>query len=115
MKLNLRNIQEDWREPVEKETRRHTSKLERLLKKYDPDSLQLHGDIGKHPRKETYTFSINLSLPSGVLHATGQGADVLACVKAGFAELGNQVKKHQALLRKDYEWKRKRPHTRALA
>jgi hypothetical protein len=31
-----------------------------------------------------------------------------SCKKA-FAELVAQVKKHQAKLRKDYEWKRKRP------
>ena len=115
MKLTLRNVHEEWREPVEKETRRQTSKLEKLLKKYAPDALQLHGGIEKHPRMESYTFSVHLSLPSGALHATGDGVDVLACVKAAFAELSVQVKKRQALLRKDYEWKRKRPRTRALA
>jgi ribosome-associated translation inhibitor RaiA len=115
MKLTLRNVHEEWREPVEKETRRQSSKLEKLLKKYAPDALQLHGAIEKRPRKESYVFSVNLSLPSGALHATGDGMDVRTCVKAAFAELSVQVKKHQALLRKDYEWKRKRPRTRALA
>jgi hypothetical protein len=40
---------------------------------------------------------------------------VLASVKVAFAELCAQCKKHQALLRKDYEWKRKRPRARLLA
>ena len=38
-----------------------------------------------------------------------------ACVKAAFAEIEAQIKKHMALLRKDYEWKRKRQRDRAFA
>ena len=112
MKLTLRNAHEEWRVPVEKETLRQAAKLERLLKRYAPDLVQLHADIEKHVRKESYTFTINLSLPTGTLHATGEGSDVLASVKAAFAEICAQCKKHQALLRKDYEWKRKRPRAR---
>lgn len=115
MKLTLRITQEDWRESVEKETERQRAKLQRLLKRYSPDLVQLRGDIQKHPRKETYKFCVNLSLPTGNLYATGEGADVRSCVKVAFAELTEQTKKHMALLRKDYEWKRKRPRARALA
>ena len=111
MKLTIRNAHEEWREPVEKETQRQAAKLEKLLKRYAPDLVLLHADIEKHARKESYTFTVNLSLPTGTLHATGEGSDVLASVKAAFAEICAQCKKHQALLRKDYEWKRKRPPT----
>ena len=113
MKLFIRHSNEEWREPVETETQRHVLKLEKLLKRYAPDLVQLHGDIEKHPRKENYVFSVNLSLPTGTLHATGEGAEVRSSVKASFAELEAQIKKHMALLRKDYEWKRKRPHAKA--
>ena len=115
MKLFIRHSNEEWREPVETETQRHVVKLEKLLKRYVPDLVQLHGDIEKHPRKENYVFSVNLSLPTGTLHATGEGAEVRGSVKSAFAELEAQIKKHMALLRKDYEWKRKRPHARTLA
>lgn len=115
MKLTIRHAQEEWREPVEKEMSRQRTKLDKLLKRYAPDLVQLHADIEKHARKESYIFTVHLSLPTGALHATGDGADVLACVKAALAELCAQVKKHQALLRKDYEWKRKRPRTRVPA
>jgi ribosome-associated translation inhibitor RaiA len=115
MKLTIRHAHEEWREPVEKETQRQTAKLDKLLKKYSPDLVQLHGDIVKQPRKESYTFTVNLLLPSGTLHAAGEGSDVLAAVKMAFAEIRAQCKKHQALLRKDYEWKRKRPRARILA
>ena len=115
MKLTIRNAHEEWREPVEKETHRQAAKLDKLLKRYSPDLVLLHADIEKHARKENYTFTVNLSLPTGTLHATGEGSDVLASVKAAFAEIGAQCKKHQSLLRKDYEWKRKRPRARIPA
>lgn len=115
MKLFIRHSNEEWREPVETETQRHVVKLEKLLKRYAPDLVQLHGDVEKHPRKGNYIFSLNLSLPTGTLHATGEGTEVRSSVKASFAELEAQIKKHMALLRKDYEWKRKRPHAKVLA
>jgi len=115
MKLTIRNAHEEWREPVEKETHRQAAKLDKLLQRYAPDLVLLHADIEKRARKESYKFTVNLSLPTGMLHATGEGSDVLASVKTAFAELCEQCKKHQALLRKDYEWKRKRPRARIPA
>jgi ribosome-associated translation inhibitor RaiA len=115
MKLLISHKLDEWREPIKEETQRRVTKLEKLLKSYVPDLVQLHGNIEKRPRKEEYLFSLNLSLPTGTLHATGEAADVRACVKAAFAEIEKQVKKHMALLRKDYEWKRKRPRMKALA
>ena len=73
-----------------------------------PDLVLLHGSLEKTPRKTEFNFSLNLNLPTGTMHATGAGADVLGSAKAAFAELEVQVKKHQAKLRKDYVWKRKR-------
>lgn len=115
MKLAISYKLDEWRKAVEMESERHVNKLERLLKTYSPDLVQLHGNIEKHPRKEEYLFSLNLSLPTGTLHATGSGPDVRACIKEAFAEVEKQVKKHKELLRRDHEWKRKRPHTRVLA
>ena len=59
--------------PSKKKPQRQAAKLEKLLKRYSPDLVKLHGDIEKHPRKESYTFTVNLSLPTGTLHATGRG------------------------------------------
>ena len=115
MKLIIRHNNEEWRNPIETEIQRHIIKLEKLLKSFNPDLVQLHGDIEKLPRKESYSFSLNLSIPTGVLHATGEGAEVRASVKTACAEIEAQIKKHMALLRKDYQWRRKRPHNRALA
>jgi ribosome-associated translation inhibitor RaiA len=115
MKLSISYGLEEWRESIEKETQRHVAKMEKLLKRYAPDLVQLHGSIEKRPRRQEYLFSLNLSLPTGRLHATGEAAGVRACVNAAFAEIEAQIKKHMALLRKDYEWKRKRPRAKAFA
>ena len=115
MKLSISYGLEEWREPIEKETQRHVAKMEKLLKRYAPDLVQLHGGIEKRARREEYLFSLNLALPTGVLHATGEAAGVRACFNAAFAESESQIKKHMALLRKDYEWKRKRPRAKAFA
>jgi ribosome-associated translation inhibitor RaiA len=105
--VNYKNV--SLREPVEVEVTRHIGKLERLLRAYAPDLVQLHGAFDKHPRKVEFSFALRLSLPTGTLNATGEGATVRLSVKHAFGELEQHVKKHQSLLRKDYEWKRKRP------
>jgi ribosome-associated translation inhibitor RaiA len=108
MKITYRHVEAEYHAIVEHETARHATKLNRILKRYSPDLVLLHGSLEKTPRKTEFNFSLNLSIPTGTLHATGVGADVLGSVKAAFAELEVQVTKHQAKLRKDYVWKRKR-------
>jgi len=97
---------------LEKEISQCTGKLERLLQSYEPDLVQLHGVFSKNPRFEEYSLALNLVLPTVTLHATGTGANTLAGCKEAFSDLQGQVKKHQSRLRRDYEWKRKRPRTR---
>ena len=108
MKITYSNIGADYRKSVEREFERHVGKLNRLLKRYAPDLVSLHSSLEKTPRKNEFDFSLNLTLPTGKLYATGLGGDVRASAKAAFAELEMQVKKHQQKLRKDYVWKRKR-------
>jgi ribosome-associated translation inhibitor RaiA len=96
----------ELRKPAEIEVARYRHKLSKLLRSYVPDLVQMHGAFEKHPRKEEYAFSLNLSLPTGTLHALGEGENVRASVKHAFAELTRQIKKHQGKLRKDYEWKK---------
>jgi len=114
MKISISYKHVELREPVEAQAGRYLVKLGKLLKSYSPDLVQLHGGFEKLPRTEEFSFSLNLSLPTGALHATGVGADVRSSVKQAFAELEEQVKKHQSLLRKDYQWKRKRHREEVL-
>ena len=79
-----------------------------MLKSYEPDLVQLHGTFTQNPRKEEHSFSVNLALPTGSLHAIGTAENARSSCKQAFSELEGQLKKHQSILRKDYQWKRKR-------
>lgn len=114
MKLSISYKHVESHEAAETETSRSIRKLTRLLKSYEPDLVQLHGVFSKNPHNEEHSFSLNLSLPTGTLHATGTGENVRAACKQAFSELEVQVKKHQSRLRHDYEWKRKRPRARVV-
>lgn len=109
MKLAINYKHVESHKPVETEVERHVGKLEKLLKSYSPDLIQLHGGFTRNPRINEICFALNLSLPTGTLHATGTSASVRTSCKKAFSDLEAQVKKHQSKLRKDYEWKRKRP------
>jgi len=108
MNIAYSQIDAKYREAVDHEAGHHIEKLTRLLKSYAPDSAQLHGSFEKSAHRVEFTFLLNLTLPTGSLHATGVGSDVRASLKAAFKEIEAQVKKHQQKLRKDYVWKRKR-------
>ena len=114
MKLSLSFKEVERHNPIEKEFDRAVAKLKTLLKSYEPDLVQLHAVFSKVPRTEEHALALTLTLPTGTLHATASNTHVRACCKKTFHELDSQVKKHQARLRKDYEWKRKRTRDRAV-
>jgi len=108
MKINISYRHIESTQAIESALDRHLSKIQKLLKSYQPDLVQLHGGFEKQPHRAEYIFSANLSLPTGTLHANGEGPDAATSARKAFVELESQIKKHQARLRKDYEWKRKR-------
>lgn len=108
MKTSFSYKQPELREETEKEVRSNLKKLERFLKRFAPDLVQVHGAFGRIPHRNSFALSLNLSLPTGTLHATGEADDVHGSVRAAFAEVISQLKKHTGKLRKDYQWKRKR-------
>jgi len=108
MKITYSNIEAGFRKTFDDEAARHITKLNRLLKRYAPDLVLLHASLEKTPRKTEFGFSLNLTLPTGTMHATGLGPDVRSSAKAAFTDIEHQLKKHQEKLRKDYVWKRKR-------
>ena len=108
MKINISYRHVESAQAVESALDRHVSKIGKLLKSYQPDLVQFHGGFEKQPHRPEYIFSANLSLPTGTLHANGEGPDPRTSARKAFIELEKQNKKHQPLLRKDYQWKRKR-------
>jgi ribosomal subunit interface protein len=115
MKLSISYKHVDAHDAIEQDVDRHVAKLNKFLKAYAPDLVQLHGVFAVNIHKSQHSCALNLSLPTGSIHATGTGKNERTACKMAFSELEAQVKKHQALLRKDYQWKRKRPRDRELA
>lgn len=96
-------------EAVATEVTHRLDKLGKLLQSYEPDLIQLHGVFSKNHRTDEQILALTLSLPSGTFHAIGSGKNVLAGCKNAFSDIEAQLKKHQSLLRREHEWKRKRP------
>jgi ribosome-associated translation inhibitor RaiA len=99
----------DAQQAVAAEMVRRLDKLGKLLRSYEPDLIQLHGVFSMNKRTEEQSLALTLSLPSGTLHATGNGKNILAGCKNAFSDIELLLKKHQSLLRREHEWKRKRP------
>jgi ribosome-associated translation inhibitor RaiA len=95
-------------QPIESVVDRQVHKINALLKSYAPDLVQLRGTLEANPHRPEFTFSVNLSLPTGMLHASAVSPDARTCARQALLELEAQIKKHQALLRKQFEWKGKR-------
>ena len=87
----------DSQKPVEMEITRRLDKLNRLLKRYEPDLVQIKGVFSKNQRTDEQSLILTVSLPTGILHATGNGKNVLAGCKKAFSEIEVQIKKHQSL------------------
>ena len=104
--INYKHV--EFPAPLEAAIARHLRKINTLLKSYEPDLVQLHGNFTRNPHRTEYAFSVNLSLPTGTLHATGSGPDPAGSARDGFIELETQIKKHKARLRKPVQGSRKR-------
>ena len=102
MKLSVSFKDLENHKSVEKEMENAVKKLNVLLKTYQPDLVQLHAVFAKLPRNDEHTLTLNLTLPTGTLHATASSEHLGACCKKAFHEIESQVKKHKSLLRKDF-------------
>jgi ribosome-associated translation inhibitor RaiA len=107
MKTTISCKQEEFHPAVEAEMQKDIPKVEKLLSHYDPDLVLLHATFDKQARKEEYSLSLNLSLPTGTIHDVGEGSDIRSAVKKAFAALKAQLKRHQEKLRGGHEWNRR--------
>lgn len=84
----------------------NADKVSRLLKHFSPDAIHLHGVLEYHTNREIPTCSLNLSLPSAVLHASETSDSILSAMQECFKELLRQVQKHKDRLRREGSWHR---------
>jgi ribosomal subunit interface protein len=87
----------------------NSEKLSKLLKHFSPDVVHLHGVLEYNTSREIPTCSLNLSLPSAVLHASETADSIVSAVQECFKELLRQVKKHKVRLRREAAWHRQTP------
>src|ERR1700752_2949209 len=81
MKISISYKHVDAHQTAEAAASRSIRKLTPLLKSYAPDLVQLHGVFSRNPHNDDHSFSLNLSLPTGTLHATGTGENVRTACK----------------------------------
>lgn len=90
---------------VEREFQNQIQKLERRLQVFNPELVHLHAIVNQDNGQGPST-SLNLRLPSGQMAVQKTGENLVAAVKASFADLTSQLNRHKELLRGD--WSRKR-------
>src|SRR5512140_2753874 len=79
-----------------------TNKLTPLLRVFRPELVHLKGSIAENSPSQGFGVSLNLRLPSGQIAAQESSDTLISAVKAAFAELSNQLKKHKELLRNQH-------------
>ena len=94
---------------LDKTIRSHVQKLEKLLIRFSPDLVHLHGALESNGAHQNLVCSLHLSLPTAQLHARQEGGNVLTDLQACFDHLVEQVKKHKRALRRKEAWRRRRP------
>ena len=94
---------------LDKAIQMHLAKLEKLLTKFSPDLVHLHGVLEANSKRQNTLCSLNLSLPTGQLHARQEGGNLLTDLQNCFDHLVEQVKKHKQGLRREGDWHRKTP------
>ncbi|MBI4460742.1 MAG: hypothetical protein HY648_11885, partial [Acidobacteria bacterium] len=93
---------------IDKAIQSSTRKMEKLLERFSPDLVHLHGLLEYNAAHQGPVCSLNLWLPTGQLHSREESGTELAALKACFDQLIEQVKKHKQVLRRESVWKRRR-------
>lgn len=109
MKTHISFRDSTERQPIERELARQAAKLDRQLKKFDPDLVNLHVSLEHRVRRgNLFTASVTLYLPSNQLHASEEAPLAVVALKHACAELLGELKKFKARLRGDDQRRRAR-------
>ncbi|HSC77649.1 MAG TPA: HPF/RaiA family ribosome-associated protein [Candidatus Acidoferrales bacterium] len=110
MKTHIRYRGIGDREGVQRELRRQTAKLQRHLKKFEPDLVDLHVSLDRESRPiRPFVASVTLDLPPRQLYASESGPEAVPALKYAFAELWREVKKLKAKLQRKKQLHRSSP------
>jgi ribosome-associated translation inhibitor RaiA len=99
---------------IDKAIQSYVRKLEKLLIRFSPDLVRLHGVVEFTAAHQGPVCSLNLWLPTGRLNFRHEGDTPLTAIQDCFKHLIEQVKKHMAFLRREGEWRRRKPRSRPV-
>jgi ribosome-associated translation inhibitor RaiA len=100
METHIRYYGVPERQPIIHEVSRQALRLDRHLKKFDPDLVDLRLSLTRRLRPRPFFLaSVTLYLPSTQLHAGEEAARPVVAVKHAFAELLRELKRFKAKLR----------------
>ncbi len=100
MKVHIRNRGVKEKDTVEKEVQRQSAKLNRHLRKFDPDLVDLHVNVSRRKQPaRPFLASVTLALPPGQIHAHAEAARPITALKKTFSELLRELKTYKAKLR----------------
>jgi ribosome-associated translation inhibitor RaiA len=84
----------------EAQLERRAARLERRLRRFDPDLVHLQVVMEKHPRREEYTGSVRLVVLEQVLAASrNKAASVRTLLTQVFRDIESQLDRMKAALR----------------
>jgi len=81
--------------------------LERHLSTFNPELVQLHAELEKGTHHKSYLVKLRLALPSALLVSVDEEYNLDIALRAAFADLERQLKRHMAHLRREENWRRK--------
>jgi ribosome-associated translation inhibitor RaiA len=82
-------------------------RLERHLSTFRPELVHLHVELEKGEHPKTYLVKLRLALPSALLVSVDEEGGLAVAMRASFADLERQLKRHMAHLRREETWRRK--------
>ena len=94
---------------IDKKIASSVRKLEKLLSRFSPDLVRLHGLMEFTAPHQGPVFSLNLWLPTGRLNFRHEGDTPLIAIEDCFHHLIEQVKRHKAFVRREGVWRRRPP------
>ena len=102
---NLKEIEEQYRDEVEKICQEKSEYFKELFKKYDKDLVL---EVIFDHSSAVYKVSASINLKSKKVLIAEEGKEIKSVVTTLFNEFKKAVKRQYELERKDYEYKRKR-------
>jgi ribosomal subunit interface protein len=98
---------EDARVPLQKKVRQKIAQFEKFLEAFPMDAVHLQIVFERHPRKDLYTATLTLRVPSDILHTQKSGRDVIGAFDEAVKALLRELESYKSNLRGEESWKRK--------